>query len=722
MHEWHRADHRWHRRDRRAHRALAGRRRCRAPRTDEPARRSGSRSDGTRSELAALGPRVTIAGLRCHRPRIAHAPCLAGRGRGPPIRSVWHSAGVGLLAPLAETDLAEFAAGVHGKLAGARNLDQIFDRADLDAFVLYSSGAAVWGAGDHGAYSAGNAYLDAVAHNRRSRGLTGTTIAWGIWSAEGGGMANDVIATQLKWRGIRFMAPEIAIAGLRQAVRGRDVPRRRRHRLGTVGACLHRGPTASAARRRAGGAGGPRPGGVRGAAGGDIESTGSVHCRRRSVTPRCSTSCAGTSRRSSAHQNPDAIDAGRAFRDLGFDSLLSVELRNRTQRRDRTAPARRPWSSTSRPHETWPVVCSTSLPGSSAVVAGRRHPAVPAPTSRSPSSAWAAASPAASPRPEDLWRLVAAGGDAIAELPDRPGLGPRRALRPRPGRGPARPTPRRRLPADAADFDAGFFGISPREALAMDPQQRLLLETSWEAFERGRHRPATAARQPRPASSSASMHQRLRRRASRRPRASRATSAPATSPASLSGRIAYTFGLEGPAVTVDTPARRRWWRCTWRCRRCARGECSLALAGGVTVMATPAAFVEFSRQRGLAAGRPVQVVRGRRRRHRLGRGRRRAAAGAAVGRAAQRASGAGGGAGLGGEPGRCVQWVDGAERSVAAAGDPAGAGERGVCRRRMWMWWRRTARVRRWVIRSRRRRCWPPTGRVGTVVRCGWGR
>ena len=81
--------------------------------------------------------------------------------------------------------------------------------------------------------------------------------------------------------------------------------------------------------------------------------------------------------------------------------------------------------------------------------------------------------------------------------------------------------------------------------------------------------------------------------------------------------------------------------------------------------------------------------------------------------AAQRASGAGGGAGHGGESGRCVERADRAERSVAAAGDPAGAGERRACRRPMWTWWRRTARARRWVIRSRRRRCWPPTARTG---------
>ena len=93
-------------------------------------------------------------------------------------------------------------------------------------------------------------------------------------------------------------------------------------------------------------------------------------------------------------------------------------------------------------------------------------------------------------------------------------------------------------------------------------------------------------------------------------------------------------------------------------------------------MATPGTFVEFCRQRGLARGRPLQAVRRRRRRHGLGRGRRHAAGGAAVGRPAQRPSGPGGGAGFGGEPGRCVQRPDRAQRPLAAAGDPAGAGQR----------------------------------------------
>ena len=141
-----------------------------------------------------------------------------------------------------------------------------------------------------------------------------------------------------------------------------------------------------------------------------------------------------------------------------------------------------------------------------------------------------------------------------ATFPDRPGLGPGAALRPRPRRPGHLVRPGRRLPRTApADFDPGFFGISPREALAMDPQQRLLLETSWEAFERAGHRPGRAARQP---------HRRLRRRQRPGLRHPADRGRPTGVEGYLGdrqrrqrrcpGRVSYTLGLEGPAVTVDT--------------------------------------------------------------------------------------------------------------------------------------------------------------------------
>ncbi|WP_398911753.1 type I polyketide synthase [Streptomyces sp. CEV 2-1] len=187
--------------------------------------------------------------------------------------------------------------------------------------------------------------------------------------------------------------------------------------------------------------------------------------------------------------------------------------------------------------------------------------------------------------PDELWDLVVEGRDGVSGFPVDRGWDVEGLYDPEPGKPNRTVTREGGFLYDAADFDAGVFGISPREALGMDPQQRLLLEASWEAVESAGIDPLSLKGSRTGVFAGVMYHD----------------YGPGTSDGSLvTGRIAFTLGLEGPAVTIDTACSSSLVALHWAGQALRRGDCSMALVGGVTVMTTPDMFLYFSHQRGMA--------------------------------------------------------------------------------------------------------------------------
>ncbi|MFD2494901.1 type I polyketide synthase [Amycolatopsis jiangsuensis] len=492
---------------------------------------------------------------------------------------VVHAAGIladGVVAGLSADQVDRV---LRAKVDGAVNLQEL--TGDDTEFVLFSSAAGVFGGAGQAGYAAANAFLDAFASARRARGLPATSLAWGLW--EHGGMAGGLGTTDLARMtrgGTAALTAEEGLA-LFDAARGADHPavvpikldltvlreQADPHRLVRD---LARVPARTPA---------PRATGVPG----EAELMDLVLAQVAAVL---------------GHGDASAVDPHRAFKELGFDSLTAVELRNQLN----AALDTRLTATLVFDHPTPAALAEHLRRELHGAAPERLVPERQAPADDDPAVivAMSCRYPGGVTSPAELWDLVSAGRDAITPFPADRGWDVEGLYDPDPDRRGRSYVREGGFLHDAAQFDAAFFGISPREAVAMDPQQRLLLEITWELFERAGIDP-DSVRGSRTGVFTGVMYHDYAARLLVVPEDVEGYLGSGNAGSVASGRLAYTLGLEGPAVTIDTACSSSLVALHLAAQAVRQGECEAALAAGVTVMATPAAFVDFSRQRGLAA-------------------------------------------------------------------------------------------------------------------------
>ncbi|MGW4490333.1 SDR family NAD(P)-dependent oxidoreductase [Amycolatopsis sp. NPDC004368] len=555
------------------------------------ASRSGADASGAPElleELNELGAQVELVACDVV-DRTSVRKLLAGIDADHPLTAVVHAAGLLDDATIEVLTPAQVDRVLEPKADGAWHLHELTAGIDLAAFVMFSSLSGVIGSAGQGNYAAGNAFLDALAELRRSAGLPAVSVDWGTWTQDvgltSGLSARDM--ERLKQSGFPPLTVDEGLALFDAALRadhpvavatglepsawrdGRTVPPLLR--------VLVKGVTRRAvtAEEAAGGL----LGRLRATAAGDrLALLADLVCEQAAAVL--------------GHAQGGDVDADGKFRDLGFDSLTSVELRNRLSevtglRLPATATFDFPTPAALAQHiltrllgdeePAAPTNASVSRPvvGDPVVIVGM-----------------ACRLPGGVASPDQLWDVVRDEVDAVGGFPRDRGWDLADLAE-------SSTTGSGGFLSDVAEFDAGFFGISPREALSMDPQQRLLLESSWEALERADIDPKTLAG-TRTGVFTGTTSQTYSQLLLDSGHELDGRVGMGNLSSVLSGRVAYSFGFEGPAVTVDTACSSSLVALHLGAQSLRSGESDLVLAGGVTVLATPELFVEFSRQGGLA--------------------------------------------------------------------------------------------------------------------------
>jgi amino acid adenylation domain-containing protein len=507
----------------------------------------------------------------------------------PALRGVVHAAGIIGHAPVTELSETQLDEVLAPKMQGAWNLHEKTLKGELDFFVAFSSVAAIWGSARQAHYAAGNAFLDGLIAYRRVHGLPATTLNFGPWS--GGGMVSGEFLRQLESSGLRTLTPSEALTGWQMAdERGQTVIAKIDWpRFLKVYQAPGQRPLLQNFEER-----GEAPGG-------EIRTVAIQGLRemapglRRSKLEQIVRETLGQILRMA----PNEIDSDVGFFDLGLDSMMAIEFRHQLQQTlgsflPSTLAMDRPrvgdivdylLADIFRAEVTKP----NDLPVPGAVTRQEEAIALVGLACRTPGANNA----------EEFWQLLDLGKDAITEIPkDRWDI--EAYYDPDPEALGKIYTRYAGLLDQVDQFDASLFGIAPREVVSMDPQQRLVLEVVWEALEHANIPPKSLEQTRTGVYLGAGSNEYAGLLTAAGPQAIDAHFGTGNALNAIAGRVAFSLGLEGPALVIDTACSGSLVALHQACQSLRTGECNLALAGGVNLLLGPEWMIATCRARMLA--------------------------------------------------------------------------------------------------------------------------